>query len=199
MGIGGLLGIGELLGRKLTAAPDATPTTMPTSVPAPTIDTCAGLSVGDMPAATPVRLDASTTAKSVSTTPAKRLRSKGARKRSKKLFAVVDRRGVVVGSSRKPVLHETPELHAKALLTWIGDQIGFTGRPVLYEFVGNLYAEDFCPSVGLKPFPWRTVAAALDKLPGVKRTKKHADRDDGRDRVKRDVYFLPDVRAMQRV
>jgi hypothetical protein len=116
------------------------------------------------------------------------------RKPARKLYAVIDRRGVVVATSTKPVAQETAEAHASALLEWLSEQSGFAGRAVLYEVVSQLYVEAFCPTLGLKPLPWRVVAKELDALPGVERYKQHIE-VDGRRRVKRLIYQLPGARA----
>jgi hypothetical protein len=52
---------------------------------------------------------------------------------------------------------------------------------------------------GLKPFPWRSVAAALTAMPGVRRELEYVDVEDWRQRVKKRVYVLPDQRAVERV
>jgi hypothetical protein len=166
--------LGKLLRRAETA-----PATAPVSAPSPMLDLVSeAISV-------PVDTE---TVHTMRTT-------KRIRKPAKKLWAVTDRRGVVVGASTKPVLQETAQTHAAAFLEWLAEQQGFTSGPVLYDLVGRLYLETFCPALGLKPFPWRAVAKALDALPGVLRYAQHIDTDDEHRRVKKHVYRLPDARA----
>ena len=119
--------------------------------------------------------------------------TKSTRNPARKLWAVTDRRGVVVATSPMPTVQETAATHAAVFLEWLGEQEGLTGQPVLYDLVGRLYVEAFCPALDFQPFPWRAVAKALDALPAVRRYVQHVDTERGR--TKKHVYVLPDARA----
>jgi hypothetical protein len=159
---------------KLLGRTDTPLATAPTSSPKPTAN--------QAPAAAPATAAAHSPRRTVTL------------KRSKKpakLWPIADRRGVIVATSKRPVVQETAATHAAAFMRWLQEQEDYAGRTVLYEVVGQLYAGVFCPTHRLKPIPWRTVAKEFDAMPGVGRREQYIDTGDTRRRVKKHVYVLP--------